>query len=252
MLRLRVHAFTLIELLVVIAIVSILAAILFPVFAQAKNAAKKTGCMSNLRQIGTAITIYAADHDDAFPNNGDPWLWVGRRFRWPIMPYLAIAQRQQNGFDADRVSRLLLCPADTQSGTAFDATSYAYSAAFYLSPGQIAGMTLRNLIHQLNNPGPAAVTTTQTGSAAAEPSRKILVTEWFNSHDFAGPRPIGFWGTLQPGLVPGPDRWTGSRMSLFADTHVKLIRASRQVPSVDDCPDFNLTPGGIGGSDLRD
>lgn len=58
------RGFTLIELLVVIAIIAILAAILFPVFAQAKAAAKKTADLSNMKQIGTAITMYATDNDD--------------------------------------------------------------------------------------------------------------------------------------------------------------------------------------------
>ena len=58
------NAFTLIELLVVIAIIAILAAILFPVFAQAKEAAKKIACLSNAKQMGLATNMYATDNDD--------------------------------------------------------------------------------------------------------------------------------------------------------------------------------------------
>jgi prepilin-type N-terminal cleavage/methylation domain-containing protein len=63
----RSRAFTLIELLVVIAIIAILAAILFPVFAQAKEAAKKTSAISNYKQLGTGANIYTTDVDDTFP-----------------------------------------------------------------------------------------------------------------------------------------------------------------------------------------
>jgi len=59
-------AFTLIELLVVIAIIAILAAILFPVFAAAKDAAKKTASISNLKQIGLSTLMYASDYDDVY------------------------------------------------------------------------------------------------------------------------------------------------------------------------------------------
>lgn len=58
--------FTLIELLVVIAIIAILAAILFPVFAQAKASAKRVACISNMKQMGTAIAMYLSDYDDTY------------------------------------------------------------------------------------------------------------------------------------------------------------------------------------------
>lgn len=63
----RRFGFTLIELLVVIAIIAILAAILFPVFAQAREKARQTACLSNMKQMGTAFTMYLADFDGSYP-----------------------------------------------------------------------------------------------------------------------------------------------------------------------------------------
>jgi len=57
----------LIELLVVIAIIAILAAILFPVFAQAREKARQSACLSNMKQVGTALMMYAQDYDEALP-----------------------------------------------------------------------------------------------------------------------------------------------------------------------------------------
>ncbi|HWD41861.1 MAG TPA: prepilin-type N-terminal cleavage/methylation domain-containing protein [Fimbriimonas sp.] len=91
-------AFTLIELLVVIAIIAILAAILFPVFAQAKLAAKKTSSLSNVKQLDTSMLMYVNDYDDVTPtihgqNNpaqcAPPTLYDGCSNEWwePLFPY---------------------------------------------------------------------------------------------------------------------------------------------------------------------
>jgi len=63
----RHHGFTLIELLVVIAIIAILASILFPVFARAREKAREASCISNEKQIGTALMMYASDYDEELP-----------------------------------------------------------------------------------------------------------------------------------------------------------------------------------------
>src|ERR671918_637651 len=62
----RSRGFTLIELLVVIAIIAILAAILFPVFAKARESARKSACQNNLKQIGTGLQMYANDYDEKY------------------------------------------------------------------------------------------------------------------------------------------------------------------------------------------
>src|SRR6266542_3391406 len=89
----RNRGFTLIELLVVIAIIAILAAILFPVFAQAREKARMSACVSNLRQIGTALMMYVQDYDETYPYirfHGDTAEKGRRTYVWKnaIAPYL--------------------------------------------------------------------------------------------------------------------------------------------------------------------
>ena len=113
-------AFTLIELLVVIAIIAILAAILFPVFAQAKLAAKKASDLSNMKQLGTATAIYLGDSDDVYPR-----LVAGDFTKWPSSTYdwssnLVIGPYTKN-------TDLLKCPTDSHKAVK-DATFYGLPA----------------------------------------------------------------------------------------------------------------------------
>src|SRR5205085_6331083 len=80
------RGFTLIELLVIIAIIAILAAILFPVFAQAREKGRQATCTSNNKQIGLAILMYASDYDETFPFAGNP------RVTWHqlVEPYVKV------------------------------------------------------------------------------------------------------------------------------------------------------------------
>ena len=89
------RGFTLIELIVVIAVIAILAAILFPVFAQAREKARQAACLSNLKQVGSAVMLYVHDYDETYPGGPIPpggsmvfWnLWVpGPEGSWEKMP----------------------------------------------------------------------------------------------------------------------------------------------------------------------
>jgi prepilin-type N-terminal cleavage/methylation domain-containing protein/prepilin-type processing-associated H-X9-DG protein len=104
------RGFTLIELLVVIAIIAILAGILFPVFARAREAARQTACRSNVKQLTTALTMYSQDYDEcyvlAFYNGGTAyWPWIMNSY-------------VKNG-------QVYKCPSDPQSQNSLDTSNPA-------------------------------------------------------------------------------------------------------------------------------
>lgn len=270
------RAFTLIELLVVIAIVSILAAILFPVFASVRERARQTTCQSNLKQIGTAFAQYLNDYDSAYPNgcsadpsvsagtshctaSGDPYLWTGQHFRWLVMGYLGFKQQRDpntanTNFPWAAVPGTnpltLVCPSDPS--TAYDNTSFGYSACFYHADAANSAMTYTNLRFAPNNPGPGGICVTRLESEVAYPAQKVLIGEWLNAHRHDAGKSFGYWGSSYISTPPSADRWQGARNYAFADGHVKLIKAANVTPSaMDSCPDIHRTPNGLASYDTQ-
>jgi prepilin-type N-terminal cleavage/methylation domain-containing protein/prepilin-type processing-associated H-X9-DG protein len=113
------HGFTLIELLVVIAIIAILAAILFPVFARARENARKTSCLSNLKQLGLGALMYTQDYDERFMRHYTNVAPEGARdWTTDTTPYLKNRQ-------------IFICASQTRPGT-----TYGYSTWMATSSGR--------------------------------------------------------------------------------------------------------------------
>jgi prepilin-type N-terminal cleavage/methylation domain-containing protein/prepilin-type processing-associated H-X9-DG protein len=124
----RTRAFTLIELLVVIAIIAILAAILFPVFARARENARRASCQSNLKQIGIGIMQYTQDYDEKLPSvevqQSVPGSFLSDLITWAdtIMPYIKSTQ-------------VFICPSATNYGAPKTPLNGQAVAAFVYGPG---------------------------------------------------------------------------------------------------------------------
>jgi len=123
-------AFTLIELLVVIAIIAILAAILFPVFAQARESARKASCISNTKQLGLGVMMYVQDYDEMYPCNSWDTPPIGTadtdahnagflsatQWVWRIMPYIKNKQ-------------IFVCPSDPNPKSGWTGYGTTYSCS---------------------------------------------------------------------------------------------------------------------------
>jgi prepilin-type N-terminal cleavage/methylation domain-containing protein len=118
------RGFTLIELLVVIAIIAILAAILFPVFARAREKARQTTCTSNVKQLGLAWMMYVQDNDETYPPNNSPSApnseWQLRPGSFPCRPCRPVNKITGKTYDPRpfalpyiKNTQIFVCPSDT-------------------------------------------------------------------------------------------------------------------------------------------
>lgn len=203
------RAFTLIELLVVIAIIAILASILFPVFAQAKEAAKKSACLSNSRQIGVGLYLYLADSDDTMPmaNYPAPPAYMGP-------PWTQFAFHGGTGVGELAWADLLLpytknldifkCPDDNSGGPLNGSGQvmpgkplcYALNYYFYRLPGGISRFSISG----------------GSMSELANTSGKIYIAETMSNSSREIVRPDRFLGF---------ERHLKGSNYIMADTHAK-------------------------------
>jgi prepilin-type N-terminal cleavage/methylation domain-containing protein len=140
--RMTRRGFTLIELLVVIAVISILAALLFPVFSRARESARRTSCLSNVRQLGQAFLMYAGDSDETLPNAADGPEGTQRTGGWIYYRRFPAndTQTERNSFDPTdgglfpyvKGAQVYVCPSDSEgrlSGNSYAANSCLFNGS---------------------------------------------------------------------------------------------------------------------------
>ncbi|MBI5832846.1 MAG: DUF1559 domain-containing protein [Armatimonadetes bacterium] len=192
----RKRAFTLIELLVVIAIIAILAAILFPVFAKAREKARTSSCGSNLKQMGLAIMQYTQDYDEMITparTSGDAQSW-----RVITVPYI-------------KSRDIFKCPSNTANANASN------DAVFPISYAANGGTGAAGAQGNAEGQCPMGYAPSNLNSAAiGAPASLILVCESNNS-------------SVRVGTDSLDRLWAGHMGRgnyLFADGHVKLLKPS--------------------------
>jgi prepilin-type N-terminal cleavage/methylation domain-containing protein/prepilin-type processing-associated H-X9-DG protein len=201
--------FTLIELLVVIAIIAILAAILFPVFAQAREAARKTTCLSNLKQIGTAASMYEQDFDE----NCMPAFAGTQSFgnQWPELsePYLKNLGQINASVGYQFNGKVFMCPTAPMTANVNLRRPYGYNFV-YLGRG----------------------TTIVPLAAVQAPASTIRICEiWRIDASFPSPG-IGSVLAYPPSNATAsfifPRDWhSGQTAVLFVDNHVKAMKREK-------------------------
>ncbi len=215
--RKKTRGFTLVEILVVVAIVSVLAAFLVPSVQGMVVAAQRAECSSNLRQVGTAILLYANDHDGSLPGTThELGTDIDQAWIFALKPYLG------------NVDEVRICPADPKGAErlAADGTSYILNSFVFvprIGPfGEVMPGSLNNLRY-LSEPSK----TLFAGNISDDQGASMQ-----NDHTHSE-RWDGNWAALCADLAPdrftkseAADNLNGSANYLFGDGHVENIKAS--------------------------
>jgi prepilin-type N-terminal cleavage/methylation domain-containing protein/prepilin-type processing-associated H-X9-DG protein len=210
----QLRGFTLIELLVVIAIIAILAAILFPVFAQAKMAAKKTASVSNLKQITLAWIMYGTDYDDTVMRVATG-AWPKVYYWWGSFDGTELREEEGLLYTYIKNQKIQTDPTfDPKLRTALGETGYGYNY-MYLSPATYEPPSWAEI--------PQAVSHTQIGS----PSNTVAFASSARMGGWAPPYVLEANTYLEPPSSEYPTlhaRYNGTGAASWCDGHVTSIR----------------------------
>jgi prepilin-type N-terminal cleavage/methylation domain-containing protein len=228
----RKGGFTLIELLVVIAIIAILAAILYPVFAQARERARTTVCVSNLRQMGFAMGLYLGDYDEQFPFAGRDWPQTSLVDVWRgLDPYLKSRELllcRSDGTPAWNVAWARRLQPALERELASPA-SYYYFISFYhpFTANQVVG--------------PAQ---SMPLSAVTFPAQKAMLMCFAEKgHAF---------GTHLAATAAGLKQRPDAIALCFVDGHARLTPMAQIAETRPYPGNLDWTVGGLAGKDLKD
>ena len=189
-------AFTLIELLVVIAIIAILAAILFPIFAQAREKARQTACISNQKQIGLGLTQYVQDFDEAFPFN-----WSGAAFNISRLNPTPTSYKWMDAiYPYTKNEQVFTCPSDVAPTRTYSYYQNYGFASYDCTRGTAAptkwGSYCTNVAYWNSNVAHSPASDQSTNKTIrlaqiARPSETVWVTEGNGSYQTAWPDIVG-------------------------------------------------------------